>query len=133
MSNTAYYEGLPIYRAALDTTVAVHKAVATFSKLHKYALGAQLQRQSIEIVELVAASNRKEDRVATLPQLCRAAENLKILVNLGKELEAFASFGQYAQIAQRVVDLARQAQAWRRHSASGARPERPAVLRKEVQ
>jgi hypothetical protein len=124
MGDRAYYEGLPIYRAAMDTTVAVHQAVRGFARFHKYGLGAELQRQSIAIALLVAAANRRSERAEALPRLCAAAENLKILVNLGRELEAFASFAQYAGLATRTVDLARQAEAWRRHSLGQTGPER---------
>jgi len=122
----AYYEGLPIYKAAVEVAVTLDGVVRRFGRHHKYALGLELRRQSIEIVQLVAAANRRDGRAAAQERLCKCAENLKILVNLGKELQAFASFAQFAQVASQVVDLARQAEAWRRHSL-GAGPERTAA------
>jgi len=40
---TARYEHLPIYKAALDTTLHFEKLVACFSRYHKYALGTELR------------------------------------------------------------------------------------------
>ena len=60
------------------------------------------------------AYRRGADRGPVLVELCEHVEELKLLVNVGKEVEAFASFKQYAQVLEQVVSLARQAEGWRK-------------------
>jgi hypothetical protein len=51
------------------------------------------------------------------------------MVNLGKEVKAFSSFKQFAEVMDQVVMLARQAEAWRRATVAnanvGPEPGRP--------
>ena len=114
----------------MEATKAVHAASRRMPRFHKYAIGAQMQRQSIEVITLIARANVKATRPATLPLLCAAADNLRILVDVAHEVQALASFAEYALLAEKVVDLARQAQAWRRHSEGPAGPERAGDSRK---
>ena len=121
---TSYYEGLPIYRAAADLVVLLDRVVRDFSRFHKYSLGTRLRDSAMEIVLLVAKCNRREERSERLPELCSQVEELKILVNLGKEVSAFQSFKQFAQVMEQVMALARQAEGWRRSlSQQATRPE----------
>jgi len=49
---SSYYEALPIFRAAMDQTVA------RFSKAHKYTIGARLREGAERTVIYVARANR---------------------------------------------------------------------------
>ena len=119
----SYYEALPIYRAAMDVATRVDGAVQRFAKGHKYALGGRLRDATVDILLLVARCNRKAERARGLPVLCNRIEELKLMVNLGKEVRAFASFNQFAEVMNQVVGLARQAEAWRRATAANDEPE----------
>ena len=120
---STYYEGLPIYRSAADVVVYIDRVVREFPRYHKYALGARLRDVSIDITLLVARANRREDREQFLPLLCERIEELKLLVNLGKEVGAFKSFKQFVEITEQVVSLARQAEGWRKSSRRQRGPE----------
>ena len=120
----AYYEGLPIYRLAVDVAVRIDAAVRGFSRYHKYGVGSELRRLSTEAAVLVARANQRQHRAAAQEALCDCADRLKVQLNLAKEYKAFASFAAYAATAAPVVDLARQAYAWRRHSMGLSGPER---------
>ena len=80
---SSYYEALPIYRAALDTAVAVDRAVQRFGKGHKYTLGAQLRTAPADILIGVARSNRRDGRAEALVLLCDRIEELKPLLHPG--------------------------------------------------
>lgn len=78
----------------------------------------------MEIVLLVARCNRSEDRSPLLPEFCGHVEEFKILVSLVREVSAFQSFRQFAQVMEQMVALARQAESWRRSlSRQATRPE----------
>ncbi len=111
----SYYEGLPIYRAAMDSVVLIDRVVRVFPRHHKYTLGQRLREVSLDALVWVQRANTKATRVAALPRLCGRTEELKLLVQTGKELQAFSSFQQYAQVMEQVVNFARQAEAWRAH------------------
>jgi len=119
----SYYEALPIYRAAMALTVAVERVVQRLPKGHKYALGARLRDSSLDVVTLVARANRRAERARVLAELCDRVEDLKILLQVGKEVQAFGSFKQFAELMEQVVALARQAEGWRRASVAQSRSE----------
>ena len=125
----SYYAGLKIYKTAMDLAVDMDTSVRQFARYHKYGIGGELRDLSRQAVVLVAAANQRDNRIAGLNQLCAVAEKLKILVDLAKEIQAFPGFTVYAKLATQVVDLVRQAEAWRRHSSvSKEGPDRQAAL-----
>ena len=71
---SSYYEALPIYRAALDTAVAVDSAAQRFPKGHKYMLNSRLREATADILLGVARANRRADRAQALVGLCDRVE-----------------------------------------------------------
>jgi hypothetical protein len=94
---------LPIWRDANNLLVAIEIAVRRFPRYHKYALGSDLLRQAMEVCRVIVRAARPEGREQVLEHLVLAVEDLKISVQLAKELEAFASFGEFARIAEMAV------------------------------
>jgi hypothetical protein len=128
-----FYENLPIYKLATELAVRMDKVVRGFSRFHKYTLGSRLRESTLDLVLPVARANRREERVAALDLLCRQVEELKVMLNLGKELQAFQSFREFAQLMEQVVNIARQAEGWRKKSNPVAvRPEPGMVRRSEA-
>ena len=123
---SSYYEGLPIYKSAADLFVFVDEVVRGFPRYHKYGLGQRLRDESMEIVLQVAHCNQRETRAQGLTVLCSRIGDMKILVNLGKEVKAFVSFAQFVQVSEKVIALARQAEGWRKSAPrrNGPEPER---------
>lgn len=87
-----------IWTDALQLATAIEQAVRHFPRYHKYALGSDLRRQAAQICRLVAQAARfPERRLATLERLVLAVEDLKISIQLAKEVHAFARFAQFQQ------------------------------------
>lgn len=55
----SYYQALPIYRAAMDSVVSIDRAVRTFPRHHKYALGQQLRDTSLDALMWVLRAHPK--------------------------------------------------------------------------
>ena len=91
----------------MDCAVSISAAVDKFPKGHKYTLGAKLRDGSEKIIFLVARSNRRQERLRWLEELCNQTEELKLLIQLGKEVKAFDSFSTFSQVIEQVVGLAR--------------------------
>ncbi len=50
---SAAYEGLPIYRAAIDLVVYFEVIVRGFSRYHKYTIGTDTRNLSYEIMDAI--------------------------------------------------------------------------------
>lgn len=120
----ARYDHLPIWKTAMDLAVGLEGAVRRFPRYHKYTLGADLRRQALRICSLVVrANNAQDERARVLDQLILAVEELKTLLQLGKELRAFANYHDFVQAAEQAVSLGRQSGGWRRRARPEASPQ----------
>ena len=122
MSNLSNYQTIPIYKAAMDLVVNMDLVVQGFSRYHRYDLGAELKQCTRKMLNLVREASYRENRQQKISELCSKLEELKLLCNVGRETKAFVSFKQFAQIIEQVMNVARQAEGWRR-SFSLKRPE----------
>lgn len=106
---------MPLWRDANQLLLLVEQAVRNFPRYHKYALGLELRQQSMKICRLIVrAYNDKAQRVRYVCQLNEAVDDLKIQVQLGKELAAFRHFKEFETIAALVVAVGKQSGAWKR-------------------
>ncbi len=113
----AGYEALPIYKLAMATAIAIEKMVRAFPRFHRYTFGARLRDTSMDAVILIGRAYRRgPERAPIVAELVDRIEELKLLINLGREIQAFASFKQYAQLMEQVMNMARQAEGWRKAS-----------------
>jgi four helix bundle protein len=126
-------EGLPIYKAAMDLVVALDAAVRRFSRFHKYTVGSQLREAALALVLQVAKSHQRQDREAALELACQRAEEMKILLNVAKEVKAFQTFNGHVQLVEQAVGVAKQAEGWRRSLKKTMRPEPGPVGRSMAQ
>ena len=106
---------LPIWRDANRLLVAVEEAVRAFPRYHKYTLGAELRRQAMAICRLILrAADQRSDPLPQVQRLVEAVDDLKLQVQLGKELRAFRSFNQFQSIAELSVAVGKQSGGWRK-------------------
>jgi hypothetical protein len=108
----ARYEHLPIYKQAMDVAVYFERAVAGFSRYHKYTLGTELRNHSREIVGLIVRANSAEDKRPALLALRERLDALLVSMRIAKEVQAFKSFAAYQQAVEAVVSICRQNEGW---------------------
>jgi hypothetical protein len=109
----------PLWRDSTRVVVLIEEAVRTFPKYHKYALGADLRRQAITVCRLILrAYSARDNRLYHIELLVVAVDDLKLLVQLAKEVKAFKSFSQFQLIAELSVSVGRQSGAWLKRSHS---------------
>ena len=82
----AYYEHLPIYKAALDLCVYFEKIIQHFDRHHKYIIGADIRRLSIKAVMLVLKANDVKNKIPLLSELKNVLEEIKIYKRFLMEL-----------------------------------------------
>ncbi len=110
----ARYDGLPIYKRALELVVFLEKAVRHFSRYHKYSIGERLRQTSWDVVVLVVQANntpvaRRRERLVALRD---KIEEVNVALAVAKELMAFSGPKPWQQAARMAVDLGRQSEGW---------------------
>jgi hypothetical protein len=131
---------LPIWRDAQRMLVWTEQAVRHFARYHKYTVGSQLRVQALAVCRLVirAQATEASARFEVVAELHLAAEEMKLLLQMGKEIQAFRGWAEFEQGVQLALAIARQAAGWRRALAgrSGKAPaterEGAGALRAEV-
>ncbi len=104
---------LPIWRDANQLLLEVEQAVRNFPRYHKYSVGTDLRKQSMGLVRLITRAYRAEDdRRRQVRRLVFAVDDLKVLIQLTKELHAFANFSQFQRISQLAVSVGKQSGSW---------------------
>lgn len=110
-----------MWRDAQRLLVDIEQVVRGFSRYHKYTLGSELRRQAMDINRLVARAAQQyeaEARLRLVEQLAWKVEDLKMSLQLGKELQAFTSFAQFQRLAEQAVTLGKQSGGWRKKARS---------------
>ena len=111
----ARYDHLPIWKDAVALATLLEEAVRRFPRYHKYALGTDLRRQAYAVCRgVVVANGEREGRARAVERLAVTVEKLKLLVQMGKEVKAFASFKEFERAAELAVALSKQSGGWRR-------------------
>ena len=118
----AHYRHLPVWKAAMDLAVHLEHAVRRFPRYHKYTLGTELRQTAQRLCRWVARANNAsgEARYKALDQLVLAVDEMKTLLTLAQEMQAFANFNEFAQATDLVVVLGKQSGGWRRQVRSEA-------------
>jgi hypothetical protein len=96
--------------------VWVEQSVRRFARYHKYTIGTQMRTQAMTVCRLVlrAQATTADERLAVVKDLHLAAEELKLLLQLGKEVHAFKSWAEFENGVELALAIARQAAGWRR-------------------
>jgi hypothetical protein len=131
------YDLPPIAQLANRLLVAIEQAVAAFPRRHRHGLGEELRGNARQVARLCNRAWR--DRVRQLhwtDQLVWAVDEVKLSLQIAKELHAFRSFREFEVLIRLAEDLGKQAGAWKRHqqhpkgqsAASRPTPQRAQTL-----
>lgn len=111
------YVELPIYKAALEFAVYMETIVKTFQRYERYTIGEDLRNYAKKLLFAVHKANVSEDKKPKLIELRDCCEEIKMLLQLSKELQAFRSFKQFEHSSKLIVLVCKQSQAWLNHFA----------------
>ena len=105
---------LPIWRDSSRLLVLIEEAVKRFPRYHKYTLGSDLRRQAMNLHRLLvrALNAQGPERARWVERLNLAVDDIKLMIQLGKEIQAFQSFRQFEEIAGLAVQVGRQSGLW---------------------
>ncbi len=108
----AYYEHLPIYKKAMEVAVYFENIVKNFSRYNKYTLGSELRTVSRDIVKLIIKANSAREKLPILHELRERLEELKVLIRISKEAQAFRGFKSFQHAIEGTVSVSKQNEGW---------------------
>lgn len=113
------YENLPVYKQAKDMTVYFYKIVRHFDRYNKYDIGQEIKYLARKTLSLITKANIKQTRKEYLTMAIDNLEELKITLNIAKDLEVFKnkthSFGVATKL---VIEVLKQCEGWLRSQNS---------------
>jgi hypothetical protein len=104
----AQYEHLPIYKKAMEMAVYFEKIVRNFSRYNKYTLGSDLRAVSRDILRLIIKANSSREKLPVLYELRERLEELKVLIRIAKEAQAFKGFKSFQHAIEGTVSVSKQ-------------------------
>lgn len=112
------YLHLPIYNTAFDFLKELYIRIPKFDKQYKYLLGEKLTEAMVEIIALIIQANneRGSNRVAVLETLLKKVETLTLYCRIAEELHQWGGTKKYMFLAEKLDNLGRQAEGWKKSS-----------------
>lgn len=110
-----------IAKTAARLRAAIETAWVRCARKHKYGIGTDLRDQATAVSRCVLRAWRdRNHQMQRVREVVIAIDDLKITVQLAKDVAAFASFDEFEVIARLVDDVGRQSGGWlkRLHSQS---------------
>ena len=105
----------PIVKLAERVLLDIEKAVRRFPRYHRYTLGADLRREATAVFRCAHRAWRDRNyKLKRVTELAMAVDDLKLSLQIGKQIEAFGSFGEFEVIAKAASELGRQCGGWLR-------------------
>ncbi|MDF1576900.1 MAG: four helix bundle protein [Desulfobulbales bacterium] len=112
---------LPIWRDANLLLLELEQAVRGFARYHKYTIGSDLRSTALRLCQTIhRAHSRKESRVKLVQQTAELVDDLKMQIQLARELKAFKNFAEFQRAAELAVGLGKQSGGWLRQTRAEA-------------
>jgi hypothetical protein len=105
----------PVVKAAERLLLAIEHAAARFTRSFRYTFGTDLRKLALKVTLLTHRAWREaEARARLIERLSRKVDELKLLLQIGSQMRAFTSFGQFEVLSRLAVDLGKQVGGWMR-------------------
>lgn len=113
MNKVDYFHKIPIWRDSNRLLVEVEKKVRGFPRYHKYTIGTELRKSSINVCRfLVRAYKETEKKSKWVEKLNTEIEDLKVLLYVAKEIKAFNNFNDFKEITDITMSIGKQSGRW---------------------
>lgn len=113
MTHAAPSQIPPIVRQAQRVRAEIEISVRRMARMDRYTVGNELRDQARECTRLALWSWRKPaQQRQNVRALVEAVDELKMTLQLAKDVDAFRSFAEFEALSRSVVDLGRQSGGW---------------------
>jgi len=113
----ALHTSLPIYKVAYDLLDVIADLAKNMPRDFKASIGNKLRDECVEIVVLIFRANCAHDKVPHLALLIERLQVTELLLRLSRD-KRLISTGQYARAIELTSNVGKQANGWRKMSAS---------------
>lgn len=113
----ALHTHLPIYKVAYDLLDKITDLSKNMPRDFKASIGGKLRDECVEIVVLIFRANCARDKLPHLDLLIERLQVAELLLRLSRD-KRLISTGQYAGTVELTNNIGKQANGWRKHSAS---------------
>jgi len=113
----ALHTSLPIYKVAYDLLDVATDVTKNMPRDFKVSLGGKIRDECVEIMVLIFRANTSKHKVPHLEELLERLQVAELLLRLSRD-KRFISTGQYAKAIDLTDKVGKQANGWRKHSAS---------------
>ncbi len=113
----AIHTDLPIYKLAYELLSMTTDLIKNMPRDYRVAIGGTLREECVELTVLVFRANSARDKTPHLDKLLERVQVTELLFRLSRD-KRLISTGQYAKAIAITDKIGRQANGWRKHSAS---------------
>lgn len=113
----AITSNLPIYKVAYDLLDAVTDLVKNMPRDFKTSIGKKVSDECVEIVVLIFRANCAREKSSHLIDLLERLQVCELLLRLSRD-KRLISTGQYAGAIKLTDSIGKQANGWRKKSAT---------------
>lgn len=108
----ARYQHLPIFQAAYDLNLEIHRRTDSFPRAHRYTMGEKLKNMTLDFIDLVIEANSQKEKTEILRRGEILLERLKIHVRTCFDLQIMGRIG-FEFVSRKIDEIARQLQGWK--------------------
>lgn len=113
----ALHTQLPIYKVTYDLLLLVNELVRNMARDFKSSLGGELRSECVTAVILIYRANSASVKTPHLVELLERLQVIELTLRVSCDLRLISK-GQYAKAIALTDQIGKQAQGWRKHSAS---------------
>ena len=113
----AIHTNLPIYKVTYDLFSLVTQITRNMPRDFRASVGGKIRDECVDLLVLIYRANSSEDKVPHLTALLERLQVTELLLRLSRDMH-FISTKQYAQCIAQTNNIGKQANGWRKASAS---------------
>ena len=113
----AIHTDLPIYKLAYELLSVATDLTKNMPRDYKASVGGTIRKECVDLLTLIFRANCARDKTPYLDKLLERVQVAELLFSLSKD-KRFISVGQYTAAIAITDKIGRQANGWRKHSAS---------------
>jgi hypothetical protein len=113
----AIHHQLPIYKVAYNLADLAIDLIKNMPREVKAVIGSELRDECLRLLVLIFRANVSTDKRTHLTELIERQQVVELLLRLSRD-KRFISTGQYARAVQLTESIGKQANGWRKASAS---------------
>ena len=110
---------LTIHKTAYDLFDAIMDLAKNMPRDFKALIGAELRKECIAILVLIFRANCAREKETFILSLIERLQVAELLLRLSRD-KHLISTGQYANVIKLTSSIGRQANGWRKHSATSS-------------